>query len=841
MVANTQEFKSFATTKYKGVQVDVLEGHIHEFKGTFIAIPIPTNHMVFNKRFSANELRARLQKFTIAQRVFEAAGDASGDGELSIEVKRGATGTLEDREGSVKVTRAYGLEPGVKKIIHAYHPKFPSGDDPDNLPSRLERLWDTYTTIFDTAYADENFVLDMKIAISPLSTELQDWRSPQPRGTVIALKAIGLFINNLIKKRLRNISGKEPPAQIAIILPPPEGEDVRADKRDEAFRLELVQHFVTELPKHLEYSLAPSGVNETPVSPVAPAAPATTSDPSGGPSGGPSSGSSGAASSTVLTGRRTSDEPSTGRSTAAPIDNPPLSPLTISEHSSPEANNDHEAGDQPDDDNNDGNDKSTPDPDGEEGEEEGEEEEDHFVEAAPLPKSTISRRYKGVLIELCAGDIAHFPSANPKGPPYARILVADAAIELDGKSGPDDVAIYAAAGPLLRAALTDLKKRDGYVNERTRVWTTGSYNLGLIGVRRIIHAIGPLYHPRASDKSNDKTRNDLYHTYHNTLYEAVKPENVIANMMVAFSLLSTNKNNFPYAEAMRIALEEVMKFILHGNVGGINHVVFVVPRKNDDRVKPFEDAMRKIFDEEEAHEKNEESSEVSDSDSDDEDSNGGEGPSNPNARTTRARKSKQEKSKTDTDKNKKTERADKKKAKEAAAAAARESDARARLLRDQLRETFKVRAVESAIQIAARQKAPQAEESKRMREELKKNLDDLYNRIGEGKKKEREKKHAERAAAEKVKEKGKDREKGKRIPAAKRSPIKKSPAKKIAEEPAAAESSSDEEEFFLAPEQITDTGIGTRSKTREKRSREDVEERQVASKQAKRLKKKSVV
>lgn len=49
--------------------------------------------------------------------------------------------------------------------------------------------------------------------------------------------------------------------------------------------------------------------------------------------------------------------------------------------------------------------------------------------------------------------------------------------------------------PLVKHALTAVKKKKEYVNERTRVWTTGPYNLGLIG---------PLYHPRASDEEMQK-------------------------------------------------------------------------------------------------------------------------------------------------------------------------------------------------------------------------------------------------------------------------------------------------------------------------------------------------
>ena len=179
MATSSKDFRSLATTKYKGVQVDLFEGHIHDFKGNFIAISIPANNMIFSKRFSAEYIRARKHKITITQRAFEAAGDANGEGDLSIEVKKGITTPLEDREGSVKVTRAYGLEPGVKKIIHVYHPKFISTDDPDYLPTRFEFLWDTYTNAFDAAYEDENYVPGMKLAISPLSTELQAWRSPQ--------------------------------------------------------------------------------------------------------------------------------------------------------------------------------------------------------------------------------------------------------------------------------------------------------------------------------------------------------------------------------------------------------------------------------------------------------------------------------------------------------------------------------------------------------------------------------------------------------------------------------------------------------------------------------------
>ena len=374
--------------------------------------------------------------------------------------------------------------------------------------------------------------------------------------------------------------------------------------------------------KHFEYSSAPAGVDALPVPYAAPAGPAMASGLSGGAS----------------TARRPSNKSRTGEPVATSAANPFQSPLKPpSEHDSPEENTDHDVDDNIDDDNfEDADNNSNQDPadeeneeddeegfaeeekeeslegdqaevqkEGEEeGQEEGQEEEQEEGQAenqptqpgqpAPLPNSIVSKTYKGVLIELCVGDIAHFPSANPKGPPYARILVTDAAIELDGSGGADDEAIHTAAGPLLKDALTALKRRKEYGNERTRVWTTGSCNLGLIGVRRIIHAVGPLCHPRASDEENSRRIYSLYDTYRNVLKEAIRPENNRANMMVVFSLISTNKNNFEPEGGTGIALEQVRNFIDDGKIGGINHIVFVVPRVDDERVKPFEDAMRYV-------------------------------------------------------------------------------------------------------------------------------------------------------------------------------------------------------------------------------------------------------
>ncbi|KAG4425439.1 hypothetical protein IFR04_001358 [Cadophora malorum] len=566
MATSSEGFKGLAATKYKGVQIDLLEGHIHEFKGNFIAIPIPANNMIFSKRFSA-------------KRVFEAAGDANGEGALSIEVKKGATAPLEDREGSVNVTRAYELEPGVKKIIH-------------HGTAGLE--------------------------------------IPQPDGIKIALKATALVIDNLVKKRLRNPSDKELPAQIGIVLPPPEGEDVREDKRDEAYRRKLVDHFVDELPKHLKYSLAPAGVNAPPESFNAPAGPAVARGPSGGQY------------------RATSSGLPTATRTCCPAAEPAQSPLKPpSEHDSPEENIDQDIGDHNDDEKKieDVDNNSNQDP-GDEEKEEGDEE--------GYGEEVEDKTYKGVLIELCAGVIYHFPSANPKGPPYARILVTDAVIELDGSGGADDESIHAAAS---------------------------------------------------------------------------------------------------------------------------------------------------------------------------------------------------------------------------------------RLLQDQLRETFRPRKLETTVKIEARKKL-EAEELQISREELKKNLDNLYRRIGEEKRFEREKKHAERAAAEKAKEtrkymvlvqtgklrpvqgtsedvpmtqptrhirheakEGQRRGKvlftampaksgpqiSRKIPGTRRSPAQKMSARKTVEE-AVTEPRPGKEGCFLAPEQIVDSGIGTRLRTGPKRSRSDIEEQQVASKQSKRLK-----
>ncbi|KAK0119948.1 hypothetical protein ONS95_011372 [Cadophora gregata] len=908
MAARNQGFKTLATTKYKGVQVDILEGHIHDFNGTFISFPIPTNNTIFNSRFSAKDLRARLHKFTVAQRVFEAAGDTNGAGELSKEIKKGATGALADREGTLKVTSACGLEPGVKKIIHVYHPSFLDDENPDYMPSRLELLWDTYSAIFDTAYAKENYVPGMKIAISPLCTELPDWRSPQPHGTKNALKAIAGFIRHLIGKiQIQNLE-IEPPEQIAIVIPPPEGEDVRQDKRDEEFRQQLVQNFVTELPTQLVYSLAPPNENAAYLLPAFLVAPSTSNAIRGEKTEPISAAKSAAATPTGGPSTRSPlhIKAKTRRCISPIVSIPPQSPLKpLSECNASEENNDDNADDQPGDNNDDEDEEDSDcnsDPD--------EEEQDQFVDATPLPESIIRRIYKRVLIQLCAGDIAHFPSLNPKGPPYARIVVTDAAIEMDGNGGLDDEAIHAAAGPMLKVALTDLKDREDYVNKRASVWTTGSYNLGLIGVRRIIHAIGPLYHPRASEESNARKRIDLGETYYNALCKAVSAENNRANMMIAFSLLSTNKNNFPYDEAMRIAVETILRFLNDGEIGGINHIVFVVPRRDDDRVKTFIDAIKKVLGGEEDSGRAGERSDAPDSDpdSDDEDSNGGEGPSNANTRTTTSKKTSAQNTKRNTIKReandkRKPKRITKKEAKDTAADAARTSAAKAQRIRTLLREAFRHRVVETPAQIAERQKI-EAEESKRMKEQVKKNLDDLYKRIAEEKKREREEKHAMRAAYERVQEKAEGKpmaimatrqssngseysedasltrqirqtrqgsagrlakqaqgEEGvapKKTPAkpyqAKRAstpypePPKQRPAakrlstqifhNKKAAEGADGDSDASVKDLFLVPEQSIDAGIRTRSSTRLKRSRADIEENLAGSTQGKRLKKK---
>lgn len=234
---------------------------------------------------------------------------------------------------------------------------------------------------------------------------------------------------------------------------------------------------------------------------------------------------------------------------------------------------------------------------------------------------------------------------------------------------------------------------------------------------------------------------------------------------------------------------------------------------------------------------------------------------------------------------KRSKTAYKKQAKGATAAATRENDTKSRLLQDQLRETFRPRKLETTVKIEARKKL-EAEELQISREELKMNLDNLYRRIGEEKRFEREKKHAERAAAEKAKEtrkymvlvqtgklrpvqgtsedvpmtqptrhirheakEGQRRGKvlftampaksapqiSRKIPGTRRSPAQKMSARKTVQE-AVTEPRPGKEGCFLAPEQIVDSGIGTRLRTGPKRSRSDIEEKQVASKQSKRLK-----
>ncbi|KAG4438064.1 hypothetical protein IFR05_006430 [Cadophora sp. M221] len=256
MAPGTQEFRVVARKNYRGVQVDILEGHIHQFKATFIAAPLPTNHRAFPAYHDASKVRADpSMNLSVTMKLFEAAGDPDGNGQLSEEVKRDARETQAEREGRVKVTASYKLAPGVKAIIHAFHPKFPRTEDAAAMDKSFELLRNTYTAIFAAAYDQDNYVPGMKIALARLGTALPDWRSPQPDGTIIALTAIRTFIDSLI---IDNDDNKRLPAQIAIILPPPEGDDVREDKRDEEFRFEIEKHYATELPKILKKVATPS-------------------------------------------------------------------------------------------------------------------------------------------------------------------------------------------------------------------------------------------------------------------------------------------------------------------------------------------------------------------------------------------------------------------------------------------------------------------------------------------------------------------------------------------------------------------------------------------------------
>ncbi|CZS89398.1 uncharacterized protein RAG0_00809 [Rhynchosporium agropyri] len=142
-MAYTQGFRATAEHTYRSVQVDLLEGHIHEFQAQVIAIPIPANNRV-SVSFNAAQIRANeSMKLSVAQRVYKAAGDSDGTGQRSQKVRQGASRSTAEREGTAKLTGSYNLAPGVKSIVHAYHPKLPENGSKEALDTYVKELVDS--------------------------------------------------------------------------------------------------------------------------------------------------------------------------------------------------------------------------------------------------------------------------------------------------------------------------------------------------------------------------------------------------------------------------------------------------------------------------------------------------------------------------------------------------------------------------------------------------------------------------------------------------------------------------------------------------------------------------
>ncbi|XMA17671.1 hypothetical protein WAI453_010462 [Rhynchosporium graminicola] len=167
-MAYTQGFRATAEHTYRSVRVDLLKGHIHEFQAQVIAIPIPANNRVFAS-FNAAQIRANeSMKLSVAQRVYEAAGDSDGTGQRSQKVRQGAFRSTAEREGTAKLTGSYNLAPGVKSIIHAYHPKLPDNGSKEALDTYVKELVDVYRSILVEIADPVAYKRDVIIAISPL-------------------------------------------------------------------------------------------------------------------------------------------------------------------------------------------------------------------------------------------------------------------------------------------------------------------------------------------------------------------------------------------------------------------------------------------------------------------------------------------------------------------------------------------------------------------------------------------------------------------------------------------------------------------------------------------------
>ncbi|KAL2070641.1 hypothetical protein VTL71DRAFT_13667 [Oculimacula yallundae] len=528
-MVTTQNFKVITTKNYRGVQVDLLEGHIHEFQATIIAIPMASNNRAF-QNFTISQIRAnKSMSLTVAQRLYEAAGDPTGTGALTRELKKGAKGTAAAREGTAKSTDAFRLA-AVERIVHAYHPKYPYTGTKVAQDEAEEKLFRTYEAMFNCAYDEDNLAVGVIFALSPLGAASPDWRFPQPLASAMAVESIKRVIDLLIDSP----NARRPiPVQIAIILPPEEGDDVRQDKKEEPLRLELEQHFIKEFERF-----------ET-VEVVSPQRPSPFSSPSPSPSPKPRHDPTGEVSP-----KKPQQEPKEPVEQRAP--SPELEPEVRPERQRimPEG----------------------------------------FVKATPLKDSLISLEYKNILIQVCSAA-----PILPAGPPYAHIYVTDAAIELKGNGGAENAAVHERAGPILQEALNDLKKtpeyREGY-NGRGAVWTTDAYGLGFYGVKRIIHAVGPLYLEQSTPENKHQKEQDLVFIYGTALQEAIKPGNNEPNMMIAFSLISTNRNNVPAELGAGCAIRTVIRLLdLRENFGGINHIVFIVPQANDPQVQVFKDIL----------------------------------------------------------------------------------------------------------------------------------------------------------------------------------------------------------------------------------------------------------
>lgn len=170
-----------------------------------------------------------------------------------------------------------------------------------------------------------------------------------------------------------------------------------------------------------------------------------------------------------------------------------------------------------------------------------------------------AKKINGITLSILKGDLTHCAT---------NVIVNAANRKLSRGSGVCG-AIFSAAEDSSLQLQTYLQEKFPLGIETGGAIITPSFNLEKIGVKAIVHAVGPIY----SQHTHQDAEELLFKAYTNSLNIVAQNSNLHS---VAFPFISSGIYGFPKKAAAKIALKAVTDYAKNNPKSSITHVYFIL-------------------------------------------------------------------------------------------------------------------------------------------------------------------------------------------------------------------------------------------------------------------------